>query len=609
MKVSIGIDGSICGAFLSRRPLTWSTRPGRLFHGQKPARARGFRGPRVRRPHSDAGIRTLCCPSSGQPIPCHWELSRRLAAQSFFGPSYSLPAGKRLSHTEAVTDEFCGQRQSSSPTKTEMLAFVDMTDEDGRVDQHLEFVRDPYLRRYAPADGPNLTVSSREEDDDRPLWQDTPGRPGSELAVVTDLRDAVAARLRNPDGLSPDDIYDIYRQLPEPRMSHLSAKLRHGLLKSFGMIERKNSQSMLRFFALVADVKASGLSLSRGEWNAAISFASRYVGRSTHTETEAALALWREMEQDAGIMGNAVTFNIMFDVASKAGNFALAEMMYKEMERRGFEFNRYHHVSLIHFFGLKMDADGVRAAYKEMVEAGEMIDALTLNCVIASLLRCGEEDAATRTYERMKATHARAPHLPAKTYASQKAVTKVLMMFARLGKRFHDMRAGFQSAASTAPNLATYRILVNHYAVNVGDIATVARYLDEMRFFQVPLHGAIFLALFQAFHVHGGFPGSNWSEQRLKGIWGALLHAIDGNATGLRIDTWLAMAVLQAFDKCSTADAVYMVYDSLSVRWNLAQKDVDFMTAFLHKLRKNRLGGHVDLLQSLGNRSYDFTLK
>jgi len=489
------------------------------------------------------------------------------------------------------------------------MSYVDPPNEGETVDDHLEFLRDPYLRRYAPSDGPRLTVSDRKEDIEYPNWKALqPMReedPGT--AAVHELRRSVLLRLRNPTKHSADDVYDRYRQLPEPRISQIPAVLRHQLLKAMGMVEKKDSASMLRYFALIADVKNSGFSLMRAEWNAAISFASRYVGVSTHTETESALSLWREMEQEAGLKGNEVTFNILFDVASKAGNFALAEMLYREMENRGFQFNRYHHVSLIHFFGLKMDADGVRAAYREMIEAGEVADVVVLNCVISSLLRCGEESAADKVYERMKAGYPESATLPSRTYSTQKAVTQVLTMFGKLGKKYPGLRENFRSMAILTPNIATYRILVNHYAVKNGDIGTVAKYLDEMRFFNIPLHGTIFLALFKAFAHHGGHADSNWSEQRLESIWKALLHALDQRAAGLYIDTWLVTWALRAFDKCTTPEMVFKAYSSLSMRWELGENDANFLIGYLHKILKDK-PGHAKLLQSLGNRSYSYLL-
>ena len=458
------------------------------------------------------------------------------------------------------------------------------------MEQHLELLRDPYLRRYAPADGPELRVSDRREDLELPSPDEATRHDEPTDRVLRLLRKAIRGRMSNPRLADTDKIWDLYHELPEPRMAKLPGTLRRQLMWSMGVVEHKDSKSMLRYFALISEIKESGLALSTREWNGALSFASRYVTRSGHPEVEAALHLWREMEQDAGVKGNAITFNVLFDVASKAGNFALAEMIYKEMQKRGFAFNRYHHVSLIHFFGLRRDADGVRAAYKEMVDAGEMIDTVALNCVMAGLLRCGEEDSAHRLYERMRANHDTSPPWPARSYASEKVVTKVLGMFATISKEHPEKQAHFQNSIPMTPNLVTYRLLIYHFASRVGDIGMVAQYLDDMRFFHIPLHKSIFSALFQGFAKHGGYPGSPWSEQRLLGVWKALLTALDGRAAGLEVGTWFVMHVLLAFEKCSSSEMIFKVYQELSLRWDLSEGKTGWLIDLLHTLLKRKQG-------------------
>lgn len=410
---------------------------------------------------------------------------------------------------------------------------------------------------------------------------------------------AVGRRLGNPYKTDIEYVWELYQSLPEPRMPYLHAKIRHSFMKALGR-EDRNHKSFLRYSAVVADVQRSGLRLTRSEWNIALSFAARYVGHSTEKESTETLRRWKAMELDAGIKGNEVTFNILFDVASKAGNFVLAEMLYKEMEKRGLRNNRYHHVSLIHFFGLKMDSDGIRAAYKEMVEAGEMIDTVALNCVIAGFLRCGEEYAAERVYERMKAAHERAQEMPYRNYMNGKVITKVLMMFAKLsnesakgseGEGADDgaLRRHFQKHAPIVPDVQTYRILLNHYAVRLAALDKVALFLDDMKWFQVPLHGAIFLALFKGFALHGG-SGSQWSPRRLDNVWMAFRSALEENANGLYVDVWMAMWVLRAFRRCHLEDEVWKVWSELRPRCEVdfEPEDIPHFEAFLARLMEER---------------------
>ncbi|ROW06752.1 hypothetical protein VMCG_03965 [Cytospora schulzeri] len=433
------------------------------------------------------------------------------------------------------------------------------------LDEHLELMRDPYMRGYAPGDGPDLAVSDRAEDKEFPSFYEVKEGGEREQHTVVKLWRAIQRRLRNPYKTDIDYVYQLYQDLPEPRMPYLHAKIRHGFMKCLGQ-EEKNSRSMLRYFAVVADIQSSGLRLTLPEWNAALSFAARYVGHSTETEAAATLKLWKEMEQEAGIRGNAVTFNILFDVASKAGNFVLSEMLYKEMIKRRLTFNRYHHVSLIHFFGLKMDSDGIRAAYREMVEDGEMIDSTVLNCVIAGFFRCGEEDAAERVYQRMKAAHERAPDMPYRNYMNDRIITKTLMAFAKISKEDSDLRRRFQKVSPIVPDIQTYRILLNHYAIKMSALDKVANYLADMKWFHIPLHGSVFLALFKGFALYGGPSGQAWSPERLESVWKAFARALRENAHELYVDVWMAKWILRAFRTCGDEDRVWEVWDELKPR-------------------------------------------
>ncbi|KAL0470357.1 hypothetical protein QR685DRAFT_251956 [Neurospora intermedia] len=419
-------------------------------------------------------------------------------------------------------------------TKEELLELVDpYHDLDGTVEDYLKFIRDPYMHNYAPADRPRFTFVQNEDDYEYPGPDEVVGLDEYGQHTLSDLRFAVLVRLRTPHKVDLDTIYDLYQQLPEPRMPYINGRLRHQLLKALGQPQRRNSKSMLRYFAVIADVRNCSMPLTAGEWNCAISFASRYVGTVTETQAQSAMRLWREMEVDAGIKATEVTFNILFDVASKAGNFTLAEMIYQEMVSRGHYFNRYHHVSLIHFFGLKRETGGLRAAFREMVEAGEMIDTVVLNAVISGLLRSGEEAAAERIYARMVASIAKWSEVsfPTRSYASDRAITQALKMMARVAKKAPELQHSFQEMVPMHPNLRTYSILVKYYGVRCGDLSRVAKYIDEMKLFDIPVHGSIFKVLFRAFDRHGGYATSAWSARRLESIYSALLEAVDAGRT------------------------------------------------------------------------------
>jgi pentatricopeptide repeat protein len=343
---------------------------------------------------------------------------------------------------------------------------------------------------------------------------------------------------------------------------------------------------MLRYLSVIDDMKGTAIPLTTSEWTSAISFAARYVGKSTELEVEAALHMWREMEHIAGVKGNDATFNVLFDVACKAGKFTLAEMIYKEMEKRGFEFNRFHHVSLIYYYGLKQNGDGARAAYKALIEAGEIVDTVVLNSMISALIGAHEANAAENIYERMKRNHLEhsGSQLPPKDYKARRQINRILMQMAKVAKVDRSKGREFQQRSIIAPDVHTFRILVNYFAVRAGELDKTAKFLDEMKWFELPVHGALFLALLKGFAIHGGIRYTHWTEERLESVWKSFLGALDGEVENLYISRWMVTWALRAFAKCSGKSRTIEVWEEVKQKWDPGEADLDFVMDNLRPL-------------------------
>lgn len=373
MKVSSRLDGSLC-AVLSNRPSAsfGVTTARRSLCCTRDARNQA---PQRRKPTQSANS-TSSCPRSSLwllstftpatqvrrvlPVPRSRNVKNNYSTASSAAEAPMPPVNQRF-HTQYAHDP------------RHLKALVPQED-SSTVEEHLEYYQDPYRNGYAQPDGQKLQVSENRRDVEYPSKEETFRTDDETKKLIAKLCNAISYKLRHPYRTTLEPIYNLYLQLPEQRMLHLTWQWRNRLLKVMGLPPKRNSESMMRYFALINDVKSAGLTLRKAHWNYALAFATKYSSRITTTEMDTALRLWKEMELTAGVKGNEVTFNILFDVATKAGNFVLADMMYREMEKRGFQYNRYHHVSLIHYFGLKMDSSAIRAAYKDMVDAGEMID-------------------------------------------------------------------------------------------------------------------------------------------------------------------------------------------------------------------------------------------
>lgn len=364
-------------------------------------------------------------------------------------------------------------------------------------------------------------------------------------------------------------VMEAYSALPFPGVSYLPESVLRLLFRRISVVERKSNEKMLRYLSVVDDMKAANLSLTEAEWNSAIAFTGRCFAKVTATEVELALLRWKEMEGEAKVKSGNVTFNILFDIAAKSGKFVLAEMVLKEMQARGLSINRFMRTGLIYYHGLRGDGDGVRNAYLSLVEAGELIDTVILNCVIASLIRAGEPSAAYHVYERMKAlfsskTGSPVPH---QSWRAARGLGRVLDRAARQHRKFPERRQRLQDELCLAPNLQTYAIFVEHHATYTGELRRITALLEEMQLLGIPMHGRIFVKLFKGFAIHGGVRYTSWTRQRLESVWISLLITLDEGAPYVLVEKWIVVWAIRAFSKCCGRQRALQIWAELGTRW------------------------------------------
>ncbi|KAG9240964.1 hypothetical protein BJ878DRAFT_536803 [Calycina marina] len=481
------------------------------------------------------------------------------------GPAHLL--GEQAEYNESIR------------TREELLALVDQY-EGYTSEDHIPLSE--LHRKYQPSDGPHLTVSDKEVDEWPPPFKEWPADADTKEKLY-DLETMLGVRTTDPE-----IIYQLYKDLPQPRAPYLSAPVRHKLLHHLSIIERKNEQSMLRYFSVLNDMKSTAIPLNISEWNSAVSFAARWVYRSTETELEAAMYVWREMEHVAGVKGNEVTFNILFDVACKAGKYTLADMLYKGMLDRGLPETRFTHVSLMYFNGLKEDGDGVRAAFKALENAGQIIDTVVLNCLIASFIRCNEASQAEQIYEFMK-RKASIEQRP-KTYLEQRNLTETYQTWAHIVKQSPDRYVEYQARSSMGPDKHTYHILFNTFGVETGDLEKIAVFLDELIELQIPIDGSHFLAFFKGFAGHGGIRYTKWTEDLLERTWSIFMTALEENEDDrhLYISKWMVLWSLRAFAKCVGKARMIEIWEGMRDRWNPSQDELDWILPYLGELMDMR---------------------
>lgn len=390
-----------------------------------------------------------------------------------------------------------------------------------------------------------------------------PGDSHEKLAIERLIR-----LLENED-ISQGVVLEAYSVLPFPGVSYLPESVLRLLFRRISVVERKTNETMLGYLSVVDDMKAANLSLTEAEWNSAIAFTGRCFAKVTATEVELALLRWKEMEDEAKVKSGNVTFNILFDIATKSGKFVLAEMVLKEMQARGLSINRFMRSGLIYYHGLRGDGDGVRKAYLSLVEAGELVDTVILNCVIASLIRAGESSAAHQVYERMKALFSSqtGSPVPCQSWRAVRDLGRVLDRAARQHRKYPERRQRLQDELCLAPNLQTYAILVEHHATDTGELRRITALLEEMQSLGIPMHGRIFVKLFKGFATHGGVRYTSWTRQRLESVWASLLINLDERVPYVTVEKWMVVWATRAFSKCCGRQRALEIWAELGTRW------------------------------------------
>ncbi|KAK2858543.1 hypothetical protein FQN49_004626 [Arthroderma sp. PD_2] len=347
--------------------------------------------------------------------------------------------------------------------------------------------------------------------------------------------------LLDHEGCTDQELFAAYKRIPSPGVSHLSARTRGKLLHRLSKPERKGRTGVFYYLTLVDDMCDASLEMSPSLWTAAIHLAGKSAMFVKEENLEAAIGIWRRMEHEGNISSSSVAFNILFDLAIKSGQFKVAERIIADMKKRKVQFSRFGRVAQIFFHGLKGNAHGVRRAYDDFVKAGEIVDTVVLNCVIASLIRSGEANIAELMYERMKEAYERLETSqkekavmypsPSRDYSAYRKASKqlgrVLGMASYLHNRLPDHHRALQAAMPLTPDAKTFHILLSYHAHVTGDLGRFLALLSEMEeVLSIPCHGMEYILLFQGFAIHGSKRNTRWTYPRLQRAWLSFLRSV-----------------------------------------------------------------------------------
>lgn len=372
-----------------------------------------------------------------------------------------------------------------------------------------------------------------------------------------------------------DTIMEAYSALPFPGVAYLLPCTRRLLFHRLSRVENKTVVGLVRYLAIVDDMKAADLPMTEAEWNSALAFTGRCFSPVRAAEVESALQIWKEMEQKSIVQSGEVTFNILFDTAAKAGKYVLAEMILKEMRARNLPMNRFGRTGIIYYHGLQGDGDGVREAYKAFVQAGEIVDTVVMNCVISSLILADEPQAAELVFERMKRMYAVATGGPPPSFydwRTRRDLGRILDRAARGLRYGSEQHRNLQDAQLLCPDLRTYTVFIEYHVSQTGELGRIVALLEEMQALRLPMHGRIFVKLLKGFAKHGGVRYTSWTGPRLEKVWTSLLAILgcqgdEGVADNVHLGKWMVVWAVRAFDQCCGRARAIDIWAELRSRW------------------------------------------
>ncbi|EME44549.1 hypothetical protein DOTSEDRAFT_72118 [Dothistroma septosporum NZE10] len=351
----------------------------------------------------------------------------------------------------------------------------------------------------------------------------------------------VLLRNRKWGEIPHDELWTLFDNLRTPRLRYLDNRTVHRMFRHLAWVEYRPSQELMRrYLDLLNEALGEQVPVSPGIWNTALSFAGNWVRRVTSAQVKCAIELWMRMEE-SGTEATHVTLNILFLVAVKANRYALADTIFKELLARNMPLNRYFRASVIYYAGMRHDGEGVRQAFRDLVNAGEIVDTTIMNSVILGLVRSGEASAAENVYLRMKKLHEdKLGTLLPESWRTRKELGQVLNKTGwQLRKEQNNHEASFfgaafsgdekreqiQQATPIAPDSATYRILIKYHAHESGNIDKIRELLAEMQGRSLHVHGSVYVHLLRGFHSHGGWAFSKWSVGSLEELWKEIMTA------------------------------------------------------------------------------------
>lgn len=372
---------------------------------------------------------------------------------------------------------------------------------------------------------------------------------------------------------SLEHLFQLYQKLPSPQISHLTVYDINIFVGRMMAVPLRDEANMFRYLSILGDMKAAKLHISRNEWNAAVSSVARCSREVTMREAKSAIQIWKESELMTGVVSNTVTFNILLDMASRSDTPVLVEWILNEMKTRKISPDRSTHTTIITLHGLHQDGEKVREAYRNFVDAGEIVDTVVLNAVMSALIRAHQPQSAEYIYENMKRATLDPPSPVPMTgpggWTGKRAWAKNLKRIARKRRIIDGYMKEFN--ASMAPDVYTFNMLILQCSQN-GDYDRAQVLLGDMKVCAVGIDDSIFIAVLKGFYWYGGMRNSRWTRERLDTVIKQVLGESPEITMGRSLAIWILRAVAKVYN---SKNKVLKAWDIVERRWKCQGGVVD----------------------------------
>lgn len=410
------------------------------------------------------------------------------------------------------------------------------------------------------------------------------GEPWSDAAQIVNTLDALLSNQDTPH----EELYLLYKTLPGNRVPYIPPSTLFKLINTLSAVPSSRFQKSYadNYLSLLYDMRAENMPIPVSLWTTAIRFLGLAEGERQ------AVRLWREMEEHYQLRATYKTFSVLFDLALKNQNFALAEMVEKEARARRVRLDRVSRMGRIFYHGLLGDGAGVRTAYARLVDAGEIVDTAVLTCVITALLDSGEYPAALETFSRMKALHTSkqgatsAPHDWRHRRDLRTLLTDAAHRY-RSPERALD-RKRFQDAAPVNPDWRTYRAFIAYHVRVSGSYADIETLLLEMKRQNIPLNRELYRTLFHGFAKHGGISVVSWNARNLETVWRSFERSVVKRPDEFAYDGKLVIAAVKAFAFVVNGQRAREVWERIRERWVVEASVEGYVERMLERRSRKR---------------------